>query len=123
MELDKSYIDFIAEIKNQIKSAQYRALQKVNKEQIGLYWNIGKTILKRQKEFGWGKSIVEILARELQKEFVGIHGLSARNLWRMRVLVEQYQDSSLILPPLVAEIPWSHNIIIIEKCKDEHERF
>ena len=123
MELDKSYLDFIAEIKNQIKSAQYRALQKVNKEQIGLYWNIGKTIIERQKEFGWGKGIVEILAQELQKELIGIHGFSARNLWRMRVLVEQYQDSSLILPPLVAEIPWTHNIIIIEKCKDENERF
>jgi predicted nuclease of restriction endonuclease-like (RecB) superfamily len=59
----------------------------------------------------------------LQKEFIGVQGFSARNLWRMRTLVEQYQNSNLILPPLVAEISWTHNIIIIEKCKDEHERF
>jgi len=123
MQLDKSHIEFIAEIKQQIKSAQYRALQKVNNEQINLYWNIGKTILERQQQFGWGKSIVEILSVELQKEFVGVDGFSARNLWRMRTLVEQYKQSSLILPPLVAEIPWTHNILIIEKCKDEHERF
>ena len=123
MQLEKSHIEFIAEVKNQIKAAQYRALQKVNSEQVNLYWNIGKTILERQREFGWGKSIVELLAAELQTEFVGIDGFSARNLWRMRTLVDQYNQSTLILPPLVAEIPWTHNIIIIEKCKDEHERF
>lgn len=123
LELDKSQIDFINEIKIQIKAAQYRALQYVNKEQIMLYWNIGKTIVERQHQFGWGKSIVEILATELQKEFVGVQGFSARNLWRMRSLYEQYEASSLILPPVVAEIPWTHNILILEKCKDEHERF
>ena len=123
MQLEKSHLEFIADIKSQIKAAQYRALQKVNTEQVNLYWNIGKTILERQQQFGWGKSIVEVLAAELQTEFVGIDGFSARNLWRMRTLVDQYHNSKLILPPLVAEIPWTHNIIIIEKCKDEHERF
>jgi predicted nuclease of restriction endonuclease-like (RecB) superfamily len=123
MNLESSHINFIKEIKSQIKSAQYRALQKVNKEQIKLYWNIGKTILERQQQFGWGKGIVELLATELQKEFIGIQGFSARNLWRMRTLYEQYIESNLILPPLVAEIPWTHNILILEKCKDEHERF
>ena len=123
MLLEPSQIVFITEIKEQIKAAQYRALQKVNTEQINLYWGIGKTILERQQQFGWGKSIVEILALELQKEFVGTQGFSARNLWRMRTLYEQYFASSLILPPLVAEIPWTHNILILEKCKNEHERF
>lgn len=121
--IDKSYIEFFAEIKQQINEARYRALQSVNKEKITLYWNIGKTICGRQQKYGWGKSVVELLAAELQKEFVGIDGFSARNLWRMRVLYDQYNKSKLILPPLVAEIPWTHNIIILEKCKDEHERF
>ena len=121
--LENNHIHFVEEIKSQIKKAQYRALQKVNTEQIQLYWNIGKTILERQQQYGWGKGIVEILAAELQKEFVGINGFSARNLWRMRTLYEQYFDSVLILPPLVAEIPWTHNILILEKCKEEHERF
>ena len=123
LQLDKSQSDFINEIKIQIKAAQYRALQYVNKEQIMLYWNIGKTIVERQQQFGWGKSIVEILATELQKEFVGVQGFSARNLWYMKNLYAQYSESSLILQPLVAEIPWTHNILILEKCKDEHERF
>ncbi len=121
--LEKNQIEFVQEIKEQIKSAQYRALQKVNKEQIKLYWTIGKSIVIKQQQFGWGKSIVELLAKELQKEFVGINGFSARNLWYMRNLYEQYCNSHLILQPLVAEIPWTHNILILEKCKDEHERF
>ncbi len=120
--LDKQHIQFVQEIKEQIKAAQYKALQKVNTEQIALYWNIGKTIVQRQQQYGWGKSIVELLAIELQKEFVGTEGFSARNLWRMRNLYEQYHNSKIILQPMVAEIPWSHNIIILEKCKDEHER-
>jgi predicted nuclease of restriction endonuclease-like (RecB) superfamily len=120
--LEKSQIAFVQEIKAQIKRAQYLALKKVNKEQIKLYWNIGKNILEKQNEFGWGKSIVEVLAIELQKEFVGIQGFSARNLWRMRTFYEQYYKSRLILPPLVAEISWTHHIIIIEKCKDENKR-
>ncbi|PJA07019.1 MAG: DUF1016 domain-containing protein [Flavobacteriales bacterium CG_4_10_14_0_2_um_filter_35_18] len=121
--LEKNQIEFVQEIKAQIKSAQYLALQKVNKEQIKLYWHIGKSIVDKQQQYGWGKSIVELLAAELQKEFVGINGFSARNLWRMKTLYEQYSKSELILPPLVAEIPWTHNILILEKCKDEHERF
>lgn len=123
MQLEPSQIFFISEIKKQIKAAQYRALQKVNSEQVTLYWNIGKSIVERQQEFGWGKGIVELLATELQKEFVGVQGFSARNLWYMRTFYDQYHKSDLILQPLVAEIPWTHNILIIEKCKNEHERY
>jgi len=123
MELEKTFTEFVVEIKTQIKAAQYQALQIVNKEQITLYWSIGKTIVERQSQNNWGKSVVEMLAIELQKEFVGVNGFSARNLWYMRNLYEQYSDSTLILQPVVAEIPWTHNILILEKCKDENERF
>ncbi|MBP8239575.1 MAG: hypothetical protein KAX50_06425 [Saprospiraceae bacterium] len=83
----------------------------------------GQVIVERQQALGWGKSIVERLAEELQQAFPNTLGYSARNLWRMRSLYEEYSRSDLILPPLVAEIAWSHNIIILEKCKDEHQRF
>ncbi|MBO5349711.1 MAG: DUF1016 family protein [Clostridia bacterium] len=82
---------------------------------------IGKEIYKQQKEKGWGKSIVEVLANEIKKDFPDVQGFSARNLWRMRNLYVEYKDSE-ILPPLVAEISWSKNIIIIEKCKEPLER-
>ena len=123
MELIDSnlFVSFVEDIKTRIKASQYRALQAVNKEHIQLYWDIGQTIVERQEQYGWGKSIVEKLATELQKEFVGMNGFSARNLWRMRALYTEYVKSS-ILPPVVAEIGWTHNYIILEKCKDPNER-
>jgi predicted nuclease of restriction endonuclease-like (RecB) superfamily len=124
MELidDKAFVSFVEDIKTRIKTAQYRALQAVNKEHIQLYWDIGQMIVERQEQNGWGKSIVEKLSIELQHEFVGMNGFSARNLWYMRNLYKEYAQSP-ILQPVVAEIAWTHNIIILEKCKDEHQRF
>lgn len=115
------YNTFFIEIKNRIRKAQYEALRKVNKELINLYWDIGKKIIENQKLYGWGKSIVENLSDDLQKEFPGIGGLSARNLWRMRSFYLEYHNS-VILPPLVAEIGWAHNVVIMEKCKGNDER-
>lgn len=119
---NQDFKDFVADIKQRIKAAQYRALQAVNKEQIALYWSIGEAIVHRQTKYGWGKSVVEELASELQKEFVGVQGFSASNLWRMRNFYLEYNNHEF-LAPLVREIGWTHNIIILEKCKDEHQRF
>jgi predicted nuclease of restriction endonuclease-like (RecB) superfamily len=124
MELidNKAFVSFVEDVKSKIKAAQYRALQTVNKEQIQLYWDIGQLIVERQQQHGWGKSIVEKLSIELQKNFAGVNGFSARNLWYMRSLYHEYSQST-ILQPVVAEIAWTHNILILEKCKDEHRRF
>ena len=74
------YKDFIKEIKALIYKRQYEAMKSVNKELLGLYWEIGEEINNQQKGKGWGKSVVEILARGLQLEFPGVKGFSARNL-------------------------------------------
>ena len=111
------YVVLLGEIKQRIRSAQYEALKAVNKELISLYWDIGKVIVERQKEEPRGKSVVEQLAKDLQAEFPGIGGFSSRNIWRMRGFYLTYKDSQK-LPPLVAEIGWTHNHIILEKCKD-----
>ncbi|MBI2252422.1 MAG: DUF1016 domain-containing protein [Armatimonadetes bacterium] len=115
------YNNFLKEIKQRIRSAQYDALKAVNKELINLYWDIGKMIVKQQKRRGWGKSIVENLALDLQKEFLGMQGFSVRNIWYMRNFFVLYSQSPK-LQPMVAEIGWTHNVIIMEKCKDNLER-
>ncbi|MDP3580384.1 MAG: PDDEXK nuclease domain-containing protein, partial [Ignavibacteria bacterium] len=121
-KLTKSeYDNFFVEIKERIRKAQYEALRKVNKELIKLYWDIGKKVIENQKLYGWGKSIVESLSLDLQKEFPGVAGLSSRNLWRMRSFYLEYKDN-VIPPPLVAEIGWAHNVVIMEKCKENDER-
>lgn len=93
----------------------------INTETINLYWDIGKEIYSQQSEKGWGKSIVQVLSEELQKEFPGAKGYSAANLWRMRNFYLTYRDSEK-LAPLVREISWSNNIVIMEKCKDDLQR-
>ncbi|MCL2164893.1 MAG: PDDEXK nuclease domain-containing protein [Oscillospiraceae bacterium] len=117
----QDYGAFIKEIKELIYQRQYEALRQVNAELIQLYWDIGAKITERQKEKGWGKSVVDVLARELQAEFPDVQGFSARNLWRMRGFYQEY-SSEAILPPMVAEISWTKNIVILEKCKDPQER-
>ena len=93
-------------------------MKQVNITLIRLYWDIGKSIVEKQQIHKWGKSVVEKLAADLQIEFPGMNGLSNRNMWRMRMFYLEYSK----LPPMVAEISWSNNIIIIEKCKGVNER-
>ena len=111
------YAALLAEVKERIRSAQYEALKVVNKELVALYWDIGKLIVERQNREGWGKSVVERLANDLQNEFSGVGGFSTSNLWRMKGFCEVYTDSQK-LAPLVREIGWSHNIVIMERIKD-----
>ena len=119
--IDKDYNSFIIDIKNKIRNSQYEAMKAVNKTLINLYWGIGKEIYNQQQEKGWGKSIVEVLAKEIKKEFPDVQGFSARNLWNMRIFYIEYKDNE-ILQPLVAEISWTKNIVIMEKCKEPLER-
>jgi len=112
------YKTFFKEIKERIHKAQYDAFKAVNKELINLYWDIGKSIVLKQEKLGWGKAIVETLAKDLQTEFSGIQGFSSANLWRMRNFYLAYHQNEK-LAPLVREISWTKNVIIMERCKDD----
>lgn len=115
------YESLINGLKQLIQKKQYRVLKTVNSETINLYWQIGEEIYRQQKQHGWGKSIVQVLSHELQKESPGAKGFSAANLWRMRNFYLTYCKSEK-LAPLVREISWSNNIVIMEKCKDDLQR-
>jgi len=80
-----SYTQLLNSIKERIRKTQYDALKAVNKELIALYADIGRMIVERQDKEGWGKSVVGKLAKDLQIEFPGIQGFSARNIWYMRI--------------------------------------
>jgi len=96
-------------------------LKAVNRELLSLYWDLGEMIVRKQEIYRWGKSVVEQLAKELEKEFPGTRGFSAQNLWRMRSFYITYRGNEF-LSPLVREIGWTHNIVIIGMCKDNLER-
>jgi predicted nuclease of restriction endonuclease-like (RecB) superfamily len=115
------YASFFSDIKYRIRAAQYKALRAANTELVMMYWDIGRAIAERQTRDGWGASVVEILAKDIQQEFPGIKGFSARNIWYMVKLYSHYADLSK-LQPLVAEISWSHNLLILEQCGDDLER-
>ena len=115
------YGDFLHEVKAQIRQRQYQALRAANKELLTLYGWIGEAIHRRQTEHGWGKAVVETLARDLQAEFPGRNGFSARNLWNMLDFYTEYSTKPK-LQPLVAEISWAKNLLIMARCKDDLER-
>ena len=117
----RDYATLLAEVKERVRAAQHAALAAANQELVGLYWDIGRLIVERQLGKSWGKSVVENLARDLQSEFPGIRGFSVQNLWRMRQFYELYRDDRK-LSPLVREIAWTHNVIIMMNCRDHLER-
>ena len=117
----QDYPGLLSEIKERIRSAQYEALKAVNKELVGLYWDIGRMIVERQDVEGWGKAVVEQLAADLRTEFPGVGGFSSSNLWRMKAFSEAYTGLEK-LAPMVREIGWSHNLVILQRCKDPLER-
>ncbi len=120
-KLPGDYSSLLVEVKERIRSAQYAALKAVNKELVGLYWDIGKMIAERQKTEGWGKSVVQQLAADLQAEFPGVRGFSVQNLWYMRQFYLEYHNVPK-LQPLVGEISWAKNLVIMARCKDPLER-
>lgn len=119
--ISAEYTLFRNEITTRIRSAQYEALKAVNKEMIALYWEIGKRITEQQAALGWGKSVVQTLSGDIQKEFPGIKGFGISNMWDMARFYAEYQSDE-IFQPLVGEISWSKHIVILTKCKDTQQR-
>ena len=119
--LPAEYADILAALKERVRSAQYAALKAVNTELVGLYWDVGGLLVERQTDGTWGKSVVQQLAVDLQQAFPGVGGFSASNLWRMKAFFEAYRDQEK-LAPLVREIGWSHNLVILERCSDALQR-
>jgi len=109
------YLGFLVEIKTRIRQAQYQAFRAVNNELLSLYWDLGESIHQKQEVLGWGKSVVQSLADDLQAEFPGRNGFSAQNLWYMRQFYSEYQGQPK-LQPLVGEISWAKNLVIMARC-------
>ncbi|MDO8446058.1 MAG: PDDEXK nuclease domain-containing protein [Deltaproteobacteria bacterium] len=117
----KGYEEFLRDLKARIRTAQVRAALAVNSELVLLYWQIGRDILTRQEQEGWGAKVVERLAADLCREFPDMKGFSRANLMYMRSFAEAW-DTEEIVQQLVGQIPWGQNITIITKLKSRKER-
>ena len=108
------YADWLTSLKTRIHHARQRAALAVNQELIGLYWQIGRDILQRQAEQGWGKKVIDRLSRDLRTAFPEMKGLSPRNLQYMRTFAEAWPGPEIV-QQAVAQLPWGHNVILLDK--------
>lgn len=115
------YADWLAELKTRIHTAQQRAALAVNRELVLLYWQIGRDILERQAQQGWGAKVIERLAHDLRTAFPDMKGFSPRNLKYMRAFAETWQDSEFV-QGVLAQLPWYHQLALLDKLRSEDER-
>lgn len=119
--VQKEYKDLLKEIKERILSSQFKAAVAVNQELIILYWEIGSRISLKQKSEGWGAKTIENLAKDLKSSFPDMKGFSHRNLKYMVHFAKEYPDFAIGQQP-VAQIPWGHNILLLQKLSSLVER-
>lgn len=111
-------INTINNIKKDIVNTRNKIIYNANKELINMYFRMGKIISENTK---YGNNFILILSKSLKLEFTNSTGFSERNLRRMKAFYEEYKEFE-ILPPVVAELPWTHNYILLEKIKDIDKR-
>ena len=139
------YDQFLSALKNRIQTARLSAARAVNCDLILLYWYIGCGIIERRRRLGWGESVVEMLARDLQAAFPGTRGFSSQNLWRMqqfyqthtaepflsqivremgkhRPVAQNMAKLSQVVRELVAAVPWGHHANVLARVVDPAAR-
>ncbi len=142
VKLPADYAGLLADIKQQVRHAQTRAVLAVNAELIRLYWEIGALIDSRQKKEGWGTGVIPRLARDLHNELPEEKGFSERNIKRMLAFYREYphlvfvpqsvaqiesdpkgpQAAALFPADLIQSLPWGHHAELIAKVKNPDTR-
>ena len=117
----EGYADWLADLKTRIHAAQQRATLVVNRELVLLYWQIGRDILARQAEQGWGAKVIDRLAQDLRRAFPDMKGFSRANLMYMRAFAEAWPEEAIV-QQAVGRLPWGHNLVLLSKLKAREER-
>ena len=138
--LPEAYNEFLSDVATAVQQHRVQAIQSVQTISNQLYWNIGELIIKKQMEFGWGKSVILLLSRDLPQLIGEGVSWSPRNLQFMKQLVAEYsnvkQPASQLENPnvnqldshlkyiknLIAAVPWQHNVLILQKVKESKAR-
>ena len=115
------YADWLADLKHRIHTAQQRATLAVNRELVLLYWQIGRDILARQAEQGWGAKVIERLAHDLRTAFPDMKGFSPRNLKYMRAFAEAWPNEAMV-QEVLAQLPWYHQLALLDKLPGPQTR-
>ena len=115
------YAEWLVDLKSRIHSAQQRAVLAVNRELLLLYWQMGRDILARQAEQGWGAKVIERLAHDLRTAFPEMKGFSRANLMYMRAFAEAWPGAEIV-QQAVGRLPWGHNLVLLTRLKDPQQR-
>lgn len=113
--MPEGYADFLADVKECITHERIRAVLSANAAMVLLYWDIGHSILDRQEQEGWGTKVIDRLALDLKTAFPDMSGLFPRNLKYMRKFAQAWPDRAIVQEAL-AQIPWYHNLALLEKA-------
>jgi predicted nuclease of restriction endonuclease-like (RecB) superfamily len=114
----EDYRHLITNLKDRIQAAQIKAALAVNTQLIELYWDIGKLIAEKQQVSGWGDAVIEQIAQDLTRELGGLKGFSRSNLYNVKQWYSFYAAHGKFVQQLVGQIPWGHNVLIIQKIKN-----
>lgn len=120
-ELPADYVELLTDLKARIRHERLRVVLASNSSMVMLYWEIGQRILQKQSSQGWGSKVIDRLAADLYNEFPEMKGFSPRNLKYMRAFAAAWQEREIV-QRLVAQLPWRHNIALIEKLYSPEER-
>jgi predicted nuclease of restriction endonuclease-like (RecB) superfamily len=118
LQLPEDYRAFLQSLKERIQQAQVRAALSVSRELLQLYWQIGRDLDVASQQRAWGSKVVERVAQDLQESFPGVAGFSKRNLERMRGFYQAYPDEPQFAAQPVSQLPWGHNLVLLQKLKD-----
>ena len=115
------YSELLGQIAAEVRSTRLRALRAANAEVIALNWRIGRLILRRQAQEGWGARVITLLSQDLRHEFPAMTGLSASNLQYMRAFATAWPDGS-DFPAAVGKLPWGHVRTLLDRLDQRTER-
>lgn len=120
-ELPESYTSWFAELKSNITKTRLKVILNANYDMVLLYWSIGAHIVEKQKTEGWGARVIDRLAYDLRDAFPDMKGFSPRNLKYMRAFASAWPNLEIV-QAVLAQLPWYHNIALLEKLYSEEER-
>lgn len=120
-EMSDSYLSFIDNIKKEIEKQRLSVVLSANTSMMCLYWNIGKAILNKQAEEGWGSKVIDRISKDIKDAFPDMSGFSSRNIKYMRKFADVWNDYE-IMQRTAAQIPWRSNILLMDKLSNQNER-
>ena len=119
--LPADYAEALQTIKRRIQEERLRVVLSANAAMVLLYWDIGRLILERQEEAGWGARVIDRLSQDLREAFPDMKGFSPRNLKYMRAFAAAWPEREFV-QQVAARIPWFHNCLLLDRVPDAATR-